>query len=109
VLQAIARRATADAVVRVRITLPSELQPHLREPEIRQALGSAHYIAAISHEVEGMRRTRLETDEAEGLQPMQALRLYLESRGTEPARREKIMKYAEELMEQENELSASDD
>jgi DNA repair protein SbcD/Mre11 len=106
VLQAIARRATADAVVRVRITLPSELESHLREPDIRQALGAAHYIAAISHEVEGMRRTRLETDVAEGLQPMQALRLYLESRGTEPARREKILRYAEELMDAENEVSS---
>jgi DNA repair protein SbcD/Mre11 len=106
VLQAIARRATADAVVRVRITLPSELEAHLREPDIRQALGAAHYIAAISHEVEGMRRTRLETDVAEGLQPMQALRLYLESRGTEPARREKILRYAEELMDAENEVSS---
>jgi exonuclease SbcD len=107
VLRAIARRATIDAVVRVRITLPSELASHLREPDIRQALGTAHYIAAISHEVEGIRRTRLGTDVAEGLQPMQALRLYLESRGTEPARREKILRYAEELMELENE-SATD-
>jgi DNA repair protein SbcD/Mre11 len=108
VLQDIARRATADAVVRVRITLPAELRPHLREAEIRQALGAAHYIAAISHEIEGMRRTRLERDEAEGLQPMQALRLYLESRGTEPARREKILRYAEELIQLENEVSVPD-
>jgi exonuclease SbcD len=106
VLQAIARRATTDAVVRVRITLPGELESHLREPDIRQALEAAHYIAAISHEVEGMRRTRLGTDVSEGLQPMQALRLYLESRGTEPARREKIMRYAEELMDAENEASS---
>jgi exonuclease SbcD len=103
VLQAIARKDITDAVVRVRIALPSELESQLREPDIRQSLAAAHYIAAISREVEGRRRTRLGADVTEGLQPIQAVRLYLESRGVEPPRREKILKYAEELISQEEE------
>ena len=67
------------------------------EADIRQALSSAHYIAAISREVEGTRRTRLESDAADGLGTMQALRLYLETRGIGPDRREKILRYAQEL------------
>jgi exonuclease SbcD len=103
VLRAIARRDINDAVVRVRITLPAEMEPHLREVDIRQSLAPAHYIAAVSRNVEGMRRTRLSADVTEGLQPLQAVRLYLESRGVEPQRREQILKRAEELVEQEAE------
>jgi exonuclease SbcD len=103
VLRALARRDIDDAVVRVRITLPAELDRHLREADIRQALASAHYIAAVSREVQGMRRTRLSADITEGLQPLQAVRLYLESRGVEPQRREQILKHAQELVELEAE------
>jgi exonuclease SbcD len=108
-LRAIARRDINDAVVRVRITLPAEMEPHLREVDIRQSLAPAHYIAAVSRNVEGMRRTRLSADVTEGLQPLQAVRLYLESRGVEPQRREQILKRAEELVEQELEGPGTDD
>ena len=110
VLRAIARKDVADAVVRVRVTLPAEMQvaPRhpssegpLRESSIREALKPAHYVAAISCEVEGTRRTRLEPDAAKGLQSMQALRLYLETRNIDPQRREKMLRYAEELAAQE--------
>jgi exonuclease SbcD len=108
VLRAIARRDINDAVVRVRITLPANMETHLREAEVRQSLGPAHYIAAVSREVEGIRRTRLSADVTEGLQPLQAVRLYLESRGVEPLRREQILKRAEELVEQELEGPVTD-
>lgn len=105
VIRAIARNDITDAVVRVRITLPSELEPHLREPDIRQALDGAHYIAAISREVAGARRTRLGSDVAEGLQPMQAVQLYLESREVDRRRQEKVLRYAEEMVQSEEELA----
>ena len=105
VIRAIARKDVQDAVVRVRITLPGELEAHLREPDIRQALAEAHYIAAISQQTEDARRTRLGTEVAEGLQPMQALRLYLEGRSVEPKRQEKMLRYAEELAEMDSDIS----
>ena len=101
VLRAIARRDVTDAVVRVRVSLPPEMEPRLRESDLREALKPAHYIAAISREVEGARRTRLGADVAEGLQPLQALRLYLESRDTDPQQRDQLLRYAEELISQE--------
>ena len=108
VIRAIARQDIADSVVRVRITIPSELDSHLRDADIRQALESAHYIAAISREVEGTRRTRLGSDVAEGLQPLQAVRLYLESREMEADRQEKILSYAEILVQSEDDLASEE-
>lgn len=100
VLRAIARKDVTDAVVRVRITLPRDLEAHLKESDIRQALEMAHYVAAISQEApEGTRRTRLGGDAAEGLQPIQALRLYLESRDVDSLRQQQIIQRAQELVE----------
>lgn len=99
VLRAIARKEVNDAVVRVRITLPPELEPQLRESDIRLALQSAHYVAAISRESpEGTRRTRLATELAEGLQPMQALSLYMDSRSMDSQRQEQIIRRAEKII-----------
>lgn len=107
VLRAIARRDVAEAVVRVRIKLPAEAEPLLRESEIREALAPAHYIAALNREVENSRRPRIAGDDAEGLQPLQVLRLYLESRDTEVQRQEKIISYAEKLIAEEETAAAA--
>ncbi len=99
VVRAIARKDINGAVVRVRISLAAEADAHLREAEIRMALEPAHFIASISREVAGARRTRISPIEGEDLQPMQALGLYLDSRNFEGERREKIMTKAQELIE----------
>ena len=99
VVRAIARKEIAGAVVRVRISLAAESDAHLKETEIRAALEPAHFIASISREVAGTRRTRISPSEGEDLQPMQALGLYLDSRNIEGEHRERIMRKAEELME----------
>ena len=102
VVRAIGRKDVAGAVVRVRITLPAEVEAQLRDADIREALSAAHYIAAINRETpQESRRTRLDADSAKDLQPMEALRVYLESRGVEPEREEKILRHAEELVERE--------
>ena len=105
VIRAIARKDIADAVVRVRVTLVSESEAQLREPDIRMALENCHYIAAVSREVEGTRRTRLGVEVTDGMQPLQALNLYLQARGVDPSRREKVIRHAQELAESEAEIS----
>ena len=97
-LRAIGRRQVSDAVVRVNVRLPAEAETSLREGEIREALRDAHYIAALNREVEGARRVRLGSEVADGLQPLQALRLFLESKGTEEGRQDRLLRYAEGLM-----------
>lgn len=102
VVRGIARKDVVGAVVRVRVTLPSEVEAQLRDSDIRDALSEAHYIAAINRESpQEARRTRLDAESAKDLQPMEALRLYLESRGVEPERQEKMLRHAEELVEWE--------
>ena len=102
VLRAIARKDTAEAVVRVRISLPQELEAQLKESEIRGALQDAHYIAAISRETQdGERRTRLADEAARDLQPIQALKLYLDSRGVDAQRQKQVLQKAELLVEEE--------
>ena len=44
---------------------------------------------------------RLAAGEAEGLQPMQALRLYLDNRDIDPNRRERMVQLAQEIVEDE--------
>ena len=102
VVRAINRKEIADAVVRVRISLAAESDAHLRETEIREALEPAHFIASISREIVGSRRTRISPTEGEELQPMQALGLYLDSRNIEGERRKQILRKAEELIEQDS-------
>ena len=101
VIRAIRRKEIADSVVRVRITLTAESDAHLRENEIRDVLQPAHFIASISRDIEGARRTRISPTEGEDLQPMQALGLFLDSKNIEGERRDKIMRKAEELIEQD--------
>ena len=101
VTRAIMRCNVAGSIVRLKVMLPAELDVHLREGEIRQLLSGAHYLAAVSREVDQDRRTRIPPDVAEGLTPMDALRLYLESREVDPVRREKMLQYAEGLVSSE--------
>ena len=98
VVRAIARKDIADSVVRVRISLAAETDAHLSETEIRAALEPAHFIASISREVTGARRTRISPSKGEDLQPKQALRLYLDSKKSEGEITEKILRKAEELI-----------
>ncbi len=100
VLRALARRDLTDAVVRVQVKLPAGSEHQLREPDLREALRPAHYVAAIRRETEESRQTRLSADAAQGLQPLQALALYLESKGVAPEQREKMLRYAREMVEQ---------
>lgn len=101
-LRAIAANDVAGAIVRVRLSLPGDAVPRVRETEIREALHSAHYIAAITREsTDSARRTRLDPELARDMEPMQALRMYLESRDIEPQRRERVLRSAEELVREE--------
>ena len=91
-----------DAVVRIRISIPSELETHLRESEIRMSLETAHYIAAINKESEDNRRTRIDYDVAEGLQPNQALRLYVQGKNYTDTRQQKLISYGDEIINSES-------
>ena len=101
VVRQIARHSVSGAIVRLRVSLPGDLEPLLRESEVRQALGSAHYVAAVTRDVDEGRRTRITAEQAESLSPMGALSLYLDSRSADPDRKELLLRYAENLVSRE--------
>ncbi len=101
VLDAVSQKYVDDAIVRVRVKLPEEVESRLNEPAIRDALGAAHYVAAVNREVVRSRRTRIAPEASRGLSPKEALSLYLDSRDTDPAHKELLLTHAEALMREE--------
>jgi exonuclease SbcD len=78
VADAIARHDVKDAVVRVLISIPEQLSPMLKEGEVRRALQDAHTVAAVSRDVAREHRLRMPISSAEALEPLEALKKYLE-------------------------------
>ena len=100
VLDEVSKSDIDGAVVRLQVALSSEQEPHLRDADIRAALDSAHYLASVSREVLDRPRTRLGMDYSRGLDPKDALRLYLESRDIPKDRAEVLTQHAVRLMEE---------
>ena len=100
VLKAIAATDIRDAVVRLQISVPAELEGRLRDADIRAALEGAHFVAAVSREVKSQPRNRLGAAYSKGIDPREALRHYFEEVGTPRDRAEVLMRRAEQLMEE---------
>ncbi len=100
VLDAIARHDVRDAIVRVQVALSEQLEGLLDEGEIRKALKDAHYVAAIARDIERERRPRLAGFTAEGMTPMEALEVYLNSKNTSKERIKVLLDYGQRLIEE---------
>ncbi len=100
VLDAIARHDVSDAVVRVQVAISERLEGLLDEGEVRRALKDAHYVAAIAREVERERRPRVAGFTAEGMTPMEALEVYLDSKNVPKERRKLLLEYGQRLIEE---------
>lgn len=98
VVKAIESEDLHGAIVRLRLTLPAELEPLLVEGRIRDALKPAHHIASISKDVADRARTRLQNANTRGLSPQDALRLYFDTRNVPDDRAGVLMQYADELI-----------
>ena len=104
VLKAIARHQIEDAIVRVQVAIPERLEGLLEEAEIRKALRDAHFIAAIARDVARERRPRMAGWSAEGITPLQALEVYLNSKSTSPERIKQLLEYGERLIQESRSL-----
>jgi exonuclease SbcD len=100
VLKAIARQKNKvkDAIVRLLISLPAEIESRLNDNEIRNALNPAHYFT-IAKDVKREARPRLGKWSAEEITPLEALKLYLESKKVSAERAKLLMEYGEKLIE----------
>jgi exonuclease SbcD len=104
VLKALSEKSDAikDAIVRLQISLPAELEGQIRDGDIREALREAYYFA-IAREVRRETRVRLRVA-AEEITPAEALKEYLESKKV-PAERAKVLQeYGERLIEEQGGL-----
>ena len=87
-----------DAIVRLQLTLPSEIEGQLNDSEIRNALKTAHFFA-ITRDVKREARVRLGKWSAEEVTPMDALKLWLETKNATPERTEILLDYGRKLIE----------
>ena len=97
-ISAIESEDLRNSIVRLRISLPAELEPMLVEGRIRDALSPAHHVASISRDVADRARTRLQDANTRGLTPSDALRLYFDTRNVPEDRASILMRYAEGLI-----------
>ena len=101
VVKQIAAQPVDDAIARVRLTMPAELEGHLNETEIRAALSGAHHIASISKQVLDRPRTRLGDADTRGISPKEALHLYFETRSVPKDRADLLLRHAEALIDEQ--------
>ncbi len=102
VLKAIAEQEdkVEDAIVRLQISLPVEIEGQLRDNDIRNAVKEAHYFA-IAKDIKRETRLRLGQWMAEEITPSDALKAYLESKKVSPERAKLLLEYGEKLIQEQ--------
>ena len=88
-----------EAIVRLNISLPAEIEGLLRDNEIRSAAKEAHYFA-IAKDIERKTRLRLGNLTAEEITPLDALKAWLETQKFTPERARILLEYGEKLIQE---------
>jgi exonuclease SbcD len=91
------KEAIRDAIVRLNIVVPAQLEGHLRYHEIREAMKEAHFFT-IAREVQRETRLRLGSQPAAAITPLAALKAYLELQSVPPERLKVLLEYGERLI-----------
>ena len=97
ILKAINKQDVEEAIVRLQITLPQELESQLNDSEIREALKNTHNFT-IAKDVERQSRQRLSQGAAEEITPLQALEKYLDLQKVSPERAKVLLEYGRKLI-----------
>ena len=90
----------SDAIVRLNISLPAEIEGQLRDNDIRDAVKEAHYFT-VAKDIERGTRLRLGKWTAEEITPLDALRTYLESKKVSPERTKILLEYGERMIQEQ--------
>jgi exonuclease SbcD len=101
VLQAIAASSDEinDAIVRLDLTLPAELEGQLNNAAIKEAMKEAHHIT-ISRDIKRQARLRLGGQSAEKITPMEALKAYLEGKNVSEKHARLLLEHGRKLLEE---------
>ena len=89
-----------DAIVRLQISLPAEIEGQLRDNDIRNAVKEAHYFT-VAKEIKRETRLRLGKWTAEEITPLDALKAYLEAKKVTPERTKVLLEYGEKLIQEQ--------
>jgi exonuclease SbcD len=89
-----------DAIVRLNISLPAEIEGQLRDSDIRSAVKEAYYFT-IAKDIKREARLRLGQWTAEEITPSDALKAYLESKKVSPERAKLLFEYGEKLIQEQ--------
>ncbi len=110
ILKAIGEQEIADAIVRLHISLPQELEGQVRDGDVKEALKEAHFYT-VARNIKRESRLRLGWQSAEEITPTQALKDYLKNKKFSKSYSELLFKYGEELIRKnlEGEKSAYPD
>jgi exonuclease SbcD len=86
-----------NAIVRLNLDLPSQIEGQLRYREMQEALKDAHYFT-IAREIRRETRIRLGNHSSEEITPLAALKAYLEAQKVPPERQKALLEYGEKLI-----------
>ncbi len=97
ILKAIVQHKVDEAIVRLQVSLPQELEGQIRDSDIRGVLKAAHHYT-IAKDIKRENRLRLGDRAAEEITPVQALKAYLQSIKVSPERAKTLLDYGERLI-----------
>jgi len=89
-----------DSIVRLNISLPAQVEGQLRDNDIRSALKEAHHFT-IARDIKREIRLRLGKWTAEEITPIEALKVYLQSKKISPERAKTLLEYGERLIQEQ--------
>ena len=90
-----------DAIVRLQLSLPAEIEGFLKDAEIKNALKEAYFFT-IARDIKRESRPRLGQFTVSEITPIDALKIYLEQKKTSPERLKELMEYGQKLIEESN-------
>ena len=103
ILEAISKQQdkVKDAIVRLQLSLPVEIEGLLKDNEIKNALKEAYFFT-IAREIKRESRPRLGQFTVAEITPAEALKIYLEQKKASPERVKELMEYGQRLIEDSN-------
>jgi exonuclease SbcD len=90
-----------DAIVRLELRLPAEIEGFVKDSEIKNALKEAYYFT-IARDIKRESRPRLGQFTVSEITPAEALKIYLEQKKASPERVKELMEYGQKLIEESN-------
>ena len=90
-----------DAIVRLQLSLPAEIEGLLKDNEIKNALKEAYFFT-IARDIKRESRPRLGQWTVSEITPVAALKIYLEQKKTSPERLKELLEYGQKLIEESN-------